>query len=493
MQNITIKGGESLSSAISLWGTKFFALKIPDEFTGSSITFQGGDVDFDMKNIYNAQGLEVSAAVVAGTMCVLDSIALSLAPFRCMKVRSGTSASPTLQLGTTSSSVVIDFGDDKTLTLTSGVKGTRGDDLAVMFEMNDEDTLAVSNPDGAILLVKLASTTAAKNTAALIEDGIQALSVVGGIDVSALTVEASAEYTAAPPVGTKASSVVDFGDDKTLTFTYGLGGTQGNGVPIRVENNDEDTLSVTNPAETDEILIKLATTTDTKNADTAIETAVQTLAAAGGYDLTGMTVTGSTEYGEAPPAGTKSVTNITYLDNEENSLGTLTLTAGAVGADGRDVMYYLIYQLMEANDSDALSVTWFDYVGNSMPLPDYPSLHIKLANLTPSNNSAAAIQAAIEALMVTSPLTDEGVYGGVYADLQPYITGMTVAGDTVWNASPPITTYHTVSRDSASFVLGTMPILNPLNGTTSGGADVGDEAGDFAGGEDPVIGVIIKE
>jgi hypothetical protein len=38
-----------------------------------------------------------------------------------------------------------------------------------------------------------------------------------------------------------------------------------------------------------------------------------------------------------------------------------------------------------------------------------------------------------------------------------------------------------------------MPILNPLNGTTAGGADVGDEAGDFTGGEDPVIGVIIKE
>ena len=135
----------------------------------------------------------------------------------------------------------------------------------------------------------------------------------------------------------------------------------------------------------------------------------------------------------------------------------------------------------------------FDYGGNSVDLPDYPSLHVKLANLTPSKNSAAAIQTAIETLKLTSPLTDESVYGGVYADLQPYIDGMTVAGDTVWEASPPITTYQTVSRDSASFVLGTMPILNPLNGTTAGGADVGDEAGDFAGGEDPVIGVIIKE
>ena len=493
MQKTIIKGGESLSSAISLWNTRHFALDIPEDFTGTSITFQGGGADFVTKNIYDSAGAELTATVSPGTMCSLSGVAAALAPYRSLRIRSGTSASPTVQLGSGASSVVADFGDDKTLTITSGAKGTRGDSLSVAFEMNSADTLSVTNPDGGEILVKLASTTANKNTAALIEGGIRALPDVGGVDVSGLTVVGSGEYAAAPPVGVQSKAVVDFGNSKTLTFTYGLGGTQGDGVTITVENNTTDDLSVTNPAETDEILIKLATTTDTKNADTAIEAAVRALGTIVDYDVSQMTVVGNAAYDEAPPAGMKSVTNITYLDNTDTSLGELTLTAGAVGGDGRNVMYYLIYQPMQANDSDALSVTWFDYVGNSMPLPDYPSLHIKLANLTPSNNSAAAIQAAIEALMLTSPLTSESVYGGVYADLQQYIDGMTVAGDTVWNTSPPITTYHTVSRDTAAFVLGTMPILNPLNGTTVGGVDVGDEAGDFTGGEDSVIGVIIKE
>ena len=97
MQKTTIKGGESLSSAISLWGTKFFALDIPDSFTGTTITFQGGGTDFAMKNIHSSDGTEVQATVAPGTMCSLDGIALALAPYRCMKIRSGTAASPTVQ------------------------------------------------------------------------------------------------------------------------------------------------------------------------------------------------------------------------------------------------------------------------------------------------------------------------------------------------------------------------------------------------------------
>lgn len=45
MQKAIIKGGESLSSAISLWNTRHFALDIPEDFTGTSITFQGGGAD----------------------------------------------------------------------------------------------------------------------------------------------------------------------------------------------------------------------------------------------------------------------------------------------------------------------------------------------------------------------------------------------------------------------------------------------------------------
>ena len=493
MQNTIIKGGESLSSAISLWNTRHFALDIPEDFTGTGITFQGGGADFVTKNIYDSAGAELTATVSPGTMCSLSGVAAALAPYRSLRIRSGTSASPTVQLGAGASSAVVDFGDDKTLTITSGVKGTRGDSLSVSFEMNSADTLSVTNPDGGEILVKLASATANKNTAALIEDGIQALAEVDGVDVSGMTVVGSDEYTAAPPVGVQSKAVVDFGDDKTLTFTYELGGLQGDGLLIRVVNNDTDALSVSNPESSDQVLIKLATTTASNNAASAIQTALQAVASTENYSIANMTVTGSAEYNAAPPAGTKGKANITYVDNAEASLGELTLTAGCAGLEGRSVMYYLIYQLMEANDSDALSVTWFDYVGNSMPLPDYPSLHVKLANTTPSNNSAAAIQAAIEALLVTSPLTSETVYGGVYAGLQPYLTGMTVEGDAVWDASPPITSPHSMTRDTASFVNGTLPVLNLIDELTGGGADAPGASGALSGGEDVSIGVLLKE
>ena len=491
MQKAIIKGGESLSSAISLWNTRHFALDIPEDFTGTSITFQGGGADFVTKNIYDSAGAELTATVSPGTMCSLSGVAAALAPYRSLRIRSGTAASPTVQLGAGASSVVVDFGDDKTLTITSGAKGTRGDSLSVSFEMNDADTLSVTNPDGGEILVKLASTTASKNTAALIEDGIQALVEVDGVDVSGLTVVGSDEYTAAPPVGVQSKAVVDFGDGKTLTFTYELGGLQGDGLLIRVVNNDTDALSVSNPESSDQVLIKLATTTASNNAASAIQTALQSVASTENYSIANMTVTGSEEYNAAPPAGTKGKANITYVDNAEASLGELTSTAGCAGLQGRSVMYYLIYQGMQANTTDDLSVAWFDYGEN--PLPEYPMLHIKLANETPSKNSAAAIQAAIEALMVTSPLTSESVYGGIYADLQPYITGMTVEGDDVWDASPPITSPHSMTRDTASFVNGTLPILNLIDELTEGGADAPGASGALSGGEDVSIGVLLKE
>jgi hypothetical protein len=492
MQNAIIKGGESLSSAISLWNTRHFALDIPEDFTGTSITFQGGGADFVTRNIYDSAGAELTATVAPGTMCSLSGVAAALAPYRSLRIRSGTAASPTVQLGAGASSAVVDFGDDKTLTITSGVKGTRGDSLSVVFEMNSEDTLSVTNPDGGEILVKLASTTASKNTAALIEDGIQTLADVGGVDVSGLTVVGSEEYTAAPPVGVQSKAVVDFGDDKTLTFTYELGGLQGNGLLIRVVNNDTDALSVSNPESSDQVLIKLATTTASKNAASAIQTALQDVASTENYTIANMTVAGSEEYNAAPPAGDKAVVNVIYISGGE-SVGRLDLTAGCAGPQGRNVMMNLIYQAMEANSTDDLSVAWFDYEGNQIPLPDYPMLHVKLANQTPSKNTAAAIQAAIEALMLTSPLTSENVYGGIYADLQPYITGMTVEGDDVWDAAPPVASPGSTSRDLDTFVNGTLPILNLIDELTEGGADAPGASGALSGGEDVSIRVLLKE
>jgi len=470
MQTAVIKGGESLSSAISQWKTKFLAIDVPDSFTGTTITFQGGDVDFNTKNLYDASGLEVSATVTPGAITSLDSIALSLAPFRALKVRSGTSASPTVQLGETASSATVDFGEDKTLTITSGVKGTRGDGLVFIFQTDDEDTLSAS-AEGRSVTVLLADTTASKNTAALIQAAIQALGTVDDVDVSALTVVASDEYTAAPPVGVKAASVLDMENDRSLTFTAGHGGIDGNGVTIRVENNTTDTLSVTNPAETDQILIKLATTTREKNADTAIETAVRALATAGEYDISAMTVTGNAAYDASPPAGTKAVSTVTLYDVDGEtytSLGVLTITSGAVGTDGQAVLHNLLGTI-EVNTSDALAIAEGELIEG------LPNVTLKLANTTPGNNTAAAIQAILRT--VTCPL---------YAD---HIAGLTVEADSTWTASPPVA----FDEPDKQTVNGTLPLLNVQTGELSGGEDTPEVEGILSGGADSVIGIIMKE
>ena len=64
MQKTTIKGGESLSSAISLWNTRHFALDIPEDFTGTSITFQGGGADAPGASGALSGGEDVSIGVL---------------------------------------------------------------------------------------------------------------------------------------------------------------------------------------------------------------------------------------------------------------------------------------------------------------------------------------------------------------------------------------------------------------------------------------------
>lgn len=468
MQKAIIKGGESLSNAISLWNCKHIGLVVPSGWSTAGMTFKVGGGNFSLSDLHDDDG-EYSRTITGG-----EAISLPVdlfAPWRSMAIRSGTSDTPVEQAGQTASKVVVDFGDDKTLTITSGIKGTRGDVLSVSFEMNDEDTLDVTNPDGGEILVKLASTTANKNTAALIEDGIQTLSTVDGVDVSALTVGGSTEYDAAPPAGTKATSVLTLGGEKTLTFTYQLGGAQGNGIPIRVENNTEDTLAVSAP-EDGGILVKLATTTASKNADTAIQTAVRALTVKD-YSVDAMTVEGSTAYDAAPVAGTKAVCTFTAydVDVEENytSLGVLTITSGAVGPDGRPLLHNLV-GTVEINTSDDLAIVEGDLVEG------LPNIMLKLANETPSKNAASAIETLLKT--VTCP------------DYAAHISGLTVAADETWTTLPPVA-FDVPDKQTVN---GTWPLAAAVEGVTSSGAYVPDiESQALADGMDCEVLVYLKE
>ena len=95
--------------------------------------------------------------------------------------------------------------------------------LEILLTTAANDTLAVTKTDGTKTInIALAKTTATKNTAALIQAAIRALSTVGGIDVTGFACTASGNWdTAAKATGEAAA--VDFSGGKTppTMITYG--------------------------------------------------------------------------------------------------------------------------------------------------------------------------------------------------------------------------------------------------------------------------------
>ena len=79
------------------------------------------------------------------------------APFPVRADPSGVSANSRIS-GDNGSPEDITFGENKTLTFKSGLKGTIGNEIRVGFETNTEDTLAV-DASGKVITVKLASDT----------------------------------------------------------------------------------------------------------------------------------------------------------------------------------------------------------------------------------------------------------------------------------------------------------------------------------------------
>lgn len=116
------------------------------------------------------------------------------------------------------------------------------------------------------------------------------------------SVSTSDGSTAVNQAGTAASKAVTVETGKVLTFTSGVAGTASNALTLTIQANTTDDLAVSNPAGTSNILIKLATTTASKNAASAIQAAIRAIAggAVGGVAITGFTVTGDTAYNAAP-------------------------------------------------------------------------------------------------------------------------------------------------------------------------------------------------
>lgn len=284
---------------------------IPSEWETAAMTVQVSNDGVTYSELYNDAGSAVSIAATANTAMSLDTKAVNLYPFGYFKLRSGTSVTPVLQ-GVTAANRVYTFGAGKTLTITSGVKGSVGNELTFGFATAKEDTLSVT-VDGTEVTVNLACDTAAKNSAALIEAEIQA-ATISDIDVTGLTVAESAGYAAARPAATKAVALISFMDAEetaqgALTLTAGIAGAGGNFVSDTTWGvNEADALDVS-VNDLGQVEILLASTTGTHNTAAAIQTAIQALTGTD-FDefLAAMTVTSDATWTGAPVTGATYVT-----------------------------------------------------------------------------------------------------------------------------------------------------------------------------------------
>lgn len=94
----TIANGASISNEIDLGDKVFAGLIMPAEWTAAVITFLvAAESGGTFYSLYNDAGTEISLTVAAGTAVGIADVALALAPWRYIKLRSGTAASPVAQ------------------------------------------------------------------------------------------------------------------------------------------------------------------------------------------------------------------------------------------------------------------------------------------------------------------------------------------------------------------------------------------------------------
>ena len=93
----TILINESLSDIVDLKGMGLLRIQMPAAWTAAELTFQVDDGDGTFRDLYMEWGFELGVWPFAGT-CIEASVFLPLKRMTRMKIRSGTSGAPVVQL-----------------------------------------------------------------------------------------------------------------------------------------------------------------------------------------------------------------------------------------------------------------------------------------------------------------------------------------------------------------------------------------------------------
>lgn len=96
--SITIPSGQSLSPALEINDNLLMALSAPSAWTAADITFQVSHDNSTYQDLYDSDGEEFKATIVAGKFQFIQE-PIAFSGFNYVKLRSGTSASPVNQAG----------------------------------------------------------------------------------------------------------------------------------------------------------------------------------------------------------------------------------------------------------------------------------------------------------------------------------------------------------------------------------------------------------
>lgn len=95
----TIANNTAVSDAVSIAGAHYIGLVMPATWTGANLTFQTSHDGVTYQNLYDDDGVEVTVQAAASRNIGIKTAALALAPWRYLKIRSGTSGTPVNQGG----------------------------------------------------------------------------------------------------------------------------------------------------------------------------------------------------------------------------------------------------------------------------------------------------------------------------------------------------------------------------------------------------------
>lgn len=101
-----IPANQSLSGAVDLGAGSILAIKLPDNFPTTTLTFQSKAefsehninnanlIEQDWDNVYDDAGTEISVTVAANRIVVVGTATKNLGACRYLRVRCGTAAAP---------------------------------------------------------------------------------------------------------------------------------------------------------------------------------------------------------------------------------------------------------------------------------------------------------------------------------------------------------------------------------------------------------------